>query len=399
MQLPKIEIRHLSKVFFHNILDTFKKSKSEAIKRVAKDKIVLNDLNVDIHSGDVVGIIGINGAGKSTLLSIIAGVTKQTRGEVNVTGKVTAVMTLGVGLREDLTGRENIYIDGEIQGKSHAEINAVIDEIISFSELGEFIDKRVKIYSTGMKSRLAFSMLVCIEPEILIIDEALSAGDVFFAEKAAKKIRDICERGKIVILVSHSMTTIKSMCNRCIWMDKGKIRMDGEPNAVTQSYLDNVSDEDNSTESYHYRDDLSEVAPHANYMVRSIRLYSDIRAAAIKVFYTGTPFFIEVGIEQRKRCDTSLSLSIERLDGLLVDYQCLALNEIHHSEYHVQFSLMPLVLNKGLYLLRINLKEDQQITNRFVRLFEVKNNNMPDGGHALIHYPADITLMNEEKIL
>lgn len=162
-----------------------------------------------------------------------------------------------MGLREHASGRENIYIDGEVQGKSRVEIDAVIDEIIEFAELGEFIDMPVRTYSTGMKSRLAFAMISCLEPEILIIDEALSAGDAKFSAKATRKIQEICAKGRIVILVSHSMASIQSMCNRCLWIDQGKIVMDGLPDQVCKAYIDAVRSEDEAKLLERFRDEAS----------------------------------------------------------------------------------------------------------------------------------------------
>ena len=196
-------------------------------------KKVLRGLSFQFAEGERIGVIGRNGAGKTTLLQLIAGIGVPTGGVLEINGHVTAIFTLGLGLREDLSGRENIFIDGELQGRSHAETAAVMAATIAFAELGEFIDRPVRTYSTGMKARLAFSMLVHIEPEILIIDEALSVGDAQFARKATAKMRELTQRGKILIVVSHSMGAIRDMCNRCLWIDGGVIRMDGTPEALS----------------------------------------------------------------------------------------------------------------------------------------------------------------------
>jgi lipopolysaccharide transport system ATP-binding protein len=200
--------------------------------------LAVNDVSFEIHEGERVGIIGKNGAGKTTLLTLLAGLAEPTSGIVDIEGRINCIMTLGVGLREQLTGRENIILDAEIHGQTHDETDRIIEEIIQFAELGSFIDQPVKTYSSGMKSRLSFAMITFIQPEILIIDEALSAGDLYFSQKATAKMTEITSRGKILIVVSHSMGAIVHLCNRCIWMEKGRIVMDGNQKAVTDAYLD-----------------------------------------------------------------------------------------------------------------------------------------------------------------
>src|SRR5262249_12476742 len=179
----------------------------------------LHKVSFEIHEGERVGIIGPNGAGKTTLLSILAGLTEPSAGRVEVNGDVHAMLTIGALLREDLTGRENITLDASVHGRSSRDIACVVDRIVEFSELGEFIERPVRTYSSGMKARLAFSMGAFINPDILIIDETLSVGDAFFAQKAQQRMREITAAGRIVVLVSHGMASIVEMCTRCIWLD------------------------------------------------------------------------------------------------------------------------------------------------------------------------------------
>lgn len=403
MTTPSIELTDISKVYHVQPVETFK----EPLKTRATDsnvgKIAVNHVNLKFNSGESIGLIGKNGAGKSTLLSIIAGIMSPSSGHLSIVGKVTTVMTLGVGLREDLTGRENIYIDGELQGKSRSEMNQVIDEIIEFSELGDFIDKPVKCYSSGMKSRLSFSMLVCIEPEILIIDEALSAGDAFFAQKASKKIKEICQLGKIVIIVSHSMGAILSLCNRCLWLDKGTVLMDGSPETVTQSYLLKVREEDTFIEVDRYQGNCANTLPNAKYKIKEIFLTSRDQNQLQQVFYTGDYFAIEIIIHAQELTEATIELTIERLDGLIVDTQTVRLHHSYFaspsSEAHITFYLDTLVLNKGFYNLNVELYEMKILTNQFSRSFEVKNTKMAQGGVPILHYPSEIKLKNENEIL
>ncbi|MGY3444257.1 ABC transporter ATP-binding protein [Bradyrhizobium sp. USDA 4473] len=196
----------------------------------------LDQISFEVAEGERVGIIGRNGAGKTTLLSIIAGLTEPTSGSVEVDGDLHAMLTVGAVLREDMSGRDNIFLDAAVHGRSRQQIDQVADEIIAFAELGEFIDRPVRTYSSGMKARLAFSMGAFINPDILVIDETLSVGDAFFAAKATRRMQEVAASGRIVIVVSHGLGSIVEMCSRCLWLDGGRLVMDGSPQVVTKAY-------------------------------------------------------------------------------------------------------------------------------------------------------------------
>lgn len=199
--------------------------------------------NVDFQAqkGDVIGFIGINGSGKSTLLNIIAGVIPETAGEMTVTGDISLI-AVASGLKENLTGRENIELKCLMLGFSKKEIEEMEPDIIDFSELGKFIDQPVKSYSSGMKSRLGFAISVNVKPEILIIDEALSVGDKLFAQKCLKKINEFKEQGKTILFVSHSNAQIKQFCNKVLWLEYGQVRDFGPTNEVITAYEKFVAD-------------------------------------------------------------------------------------------------------------------------------------------------------------
>ncbi|HWA21429.1 MAG TPA: ABC transporter ATP-binding protein [Caulobacterales bacterium] len=193
-------------------------------------------ISLDMTDGDRLGIIGPNGAGKSTLLQMITGVNAPTSGTIDIKGRVNAILTVGAGLREDVSGRDNFYLEGAVQGMTRQDVDAVIEEAIAFTELGEFIDRPVRTYSTGMKARLAFATISFVQPEILIIDEVLAVGDPSFVGKAAARMKALADSGRILLLVSHDLASVINFCNRCIWVEGGKIVMDGAPEAVVKAY-------------------------------------------------------------------------------------------------------------------------------------------------------------------
>ena len=235
-----ISVKNLSKVYqvYRHPSDIIK----EAIFRKSyhKDFHALKNISFDVKKGEVVGIIGRNGSGKSTLLKIISGTLDKTAGSIKVKGKVSAILELGLGFNPEYTGRENIYNGGMILGMSKKEIDKKVDSIIKFSELENFIDQPYKTYSSGMQARLAFSVATSVNPEILIIDEALSAGDSFFVAKCMERINEMCNSGATVLFVSHALPTVQKLCNRAIYLDKGKMIKQGLAEDVCQAYDSSV---------------------------------------------------------------------------------------------------------------------------------------------------------------
>jgi len=202
-----------------------------------KQFTALKDINITVNKGEVVGLMGLNGSGKSTLLKIIAGVMKPTTGKVTVKGSVAPLIEVGAGFNPDLTGRENIFLNGYLLGFSKQYINEHMQEIIDFAELGEFIDVPLKNYSSGMKSRLGFSIATAVNPQILIVDEVLSVGDFKFQQKCHKKIQELMSGNTTVFIVSHNISQIRELCTRCIWLENGKIKMEGDAEDVCDAYL------------------------------------------------------------------------------------------------------------------------------------------------------------------
>jgi lipopolysaccharide transport system ATP-binding protein len=197
---------------------------------------VLQDLNFTVNPGEAVGIIGVNGAGKSTLLKMISGTSQPTSGSVEMTGKVAALLELGIGFHPDFTGRQNAYMAGQLLGYSVTQITAMMPAIEEFAEIGEYIDQPVRFYSSGMQMRLAFSVATADRPDVLIVDEALSVGDAYFTHKCFDRIREYRKLGTTLLIVSHDKLAIQSICDRAILLNQGGIAMEGEPEAVMDYY-------------------------------------------------------------------------------------------------------------------------------------------------------------------
>lgn len=278
-------------------------------------KRAVDNVSLSIDHGERLGIIGRNGAGKTTLLQIMAGLLRPTSGQLDVLGRVNCVMTLGVGLREEMTGRQNIYVDGELNAKTRDEIDALQDEIIAFADIGEFIDHPVRTYSTGMKARLAFSLITFIEPEILIIDEALSAGDADFGRKASKKMRDLCDRGKVMILVSHSMQAIRDMCARCIWMENGRIIMDGSSDEVTEAYREAVCKTDEEEMRVRFQKRVGPRSYHPNCIIEKLE-FIDTTGVSRLVWRSDEEMTVRcIVVTSMPVQQADLKLTFEKLDG------------------------------------------------------------------------------------
>jgi lipopolysaccharide transport system ATP-binding protein len=217
-------------------LSRWRSNRSEEVKR--EDTFwALKDISLAIKAGEVVGVIGRNGAGKSTLLKILSFITEPTSGIVEIRGRISSLLEVGTGFHGELTGRENIYLNGAILGMTRVEINRKFDEIVAFAEVEKFIDTQVKHYSSGMYLRLAFAVAAHLDPEILIVDEVLAVGDANFQRKCLNKMHDASQKGRTILFVSHNMPAITSLCDRAIWLDQGQIVKDGAPQQVVSNYL------------------------------------------------------------------------------------------------------------------------------------------------------------------
>ncbi|CAN5632143.1 ABC transporter ATP-binding protein [soil metagenome] len=235
---PRVQYRMLRDVIASALVTPFRRLMGTAPPSVTyEDFWALKDVSFEIQPGEVVGIIGRNGAGKSTLLKVLSRITKPSTGEVEIRGRVGSLLEVGTGFHPELTGRENVFLNGSLLGMSRREIESKFDEIVAFAEVDQFLDTPVKRYSSGMYVRLAFAVAAHLEPEILIVDEVLAVGDAGFQKKCLGKIRDVGDSGRTVFFVSHNLTSVQALCSRAIWMNAGQVQMSGMPHDCINAYL------------------------------------------------------------------------------------------------------------------------------------------------------------------
>jgi ABC-2 type transport system ATP-binding protein/lipopolysaccharide transport system ATP-binding protein len=248
--LVAIDVDHVTRIYqkysAQHRFKTFKSAivKGDFFKSLRPDELVtaLDNVSFQVEKGTTFGVIGENGSGKSTLLKVITGIAKPTSGSVSVDGKVSALIELGAGFHPEISGRENIFINGIMLGLSKKEITEKFDDIVRFAELEEFIDAPVKTYSSGMHMRLGFSVAINVNPDILLIDEVLAVGDASFVPKCLDRIDDFRRRKKTILFVSHDLSTVEKICDRVVWLKHGKIQTMGEPKRVVDAYLQDVAE-------------------------------------------------------------------------------------------------------------------------------------------------------------
>lgn len=237
-----IRVENLSKVYnlYNNPTDRFKETFSLGRKNYHKEKYALENISFDVMPGESVGIIGTNGSGKSTLLKILSGVLHQTKGKVEVKGKVSALLELGAGFNPEYTGIENIFLNGRVMGFSRPQMEQKLDTILEFADIGEYVWQPVKTYSSGMFARLAFAIAINVDAEILVVDEALSVGDIFFQNKCFRKFEELQKKGVTILFVSHDIESVKAMTRRVLWIEQGKQQMFGDKLEVCNAYAKSI---------------------------------------------------------------------------------------------------------------------------------------------------------------
>ncbi|MFH1476158.1 MAG: ABC transporter ATP-binding protein [Verrucomicrobiota bacterium] len=309
----------------------------------------LRDVNFKIHQGQTVGVIGPNGSGKSSLLGLIAQTMVPTTGSVQTTGRISALLELGAGFHPDLSGRENIYLNAAILGIKREDIRRRFDKIVDFAELREFIDMPVKHYSSGMYVRLAFSVAVEMNPDILLIDEVLAVGDTSFQGKCLDRIRQFQKKGKTILFVSHALETVEEFCSDVLLIHEGRFIMQGKPSEVIFSYLKN----------YMVKLGLFSVEEHGTREVemQSIRLL-DAAGAETSTFYTGGAMTVEIGYHAHRRIETPVfGFSIKTGNGFYVFGSNTQIAKVPIAaiagEGLVRLRIEPLTLKQGRFFLSL----------------------------------------------
>jgi len=327
----------------------------------------LEDINFEIKKGEVVGIIGPNGAGKSTILKLLSRILVPNKGKIEISGKLSALIEVTAGFHPELTGRENVYLNGTILGMTKREIDSKFDQIVDFSGIAEFIDTPVKRYSSGMYSRLGFSVAVHMDPDILLVDEVLSVGDIAFQAKCTKKMRELLKSNTTIILVSHNLTLIESLCNRVILLQKGKIIKEGISDEVIPYYQNivyKIEEEEFKKEmaSDNYKVKINQ-EPLVN--IRSISL-CDANQNIRENFKPGESISINVEFESKEKINNPLfSLDIIRHDGVL----CCASNSKENGLFidsikgrgSINIKLGKINLAPGIYMIKVSIWDREMI--------------------------------------
>lgn len=363
--------------------------KASKVSKTYNEHCILNDIDFSISEGERVGLIGRNGAGKTTLLKLISGIEDCSSGSIDIKGKVTAILSLGLGLREELTGIDNIRLEADVRGIELSDL--MLKEIIEFSELGDAIEAPVRTFSTGMKSRLSFSILCSIQPEILIIDEVLSAGDYFFANKATKKIIELCNQGSILILVAHSIDTINQFCDRCILLENGSIKEDGVARDVTKKYKEAVFADVEQKDLEYFS---SKVFLSAGYSVNLCFFSPDGNGSdePVKVVELDAPLRIEVwGDKTKQPCIATFRLS--RIDGLPLQQKQLMVPE-GSSFYKFEVLYKQFSFYNGKYVIELTLESSTgQKLAEGVEVIETYGGHI-SGGVPIVSTSGAISLEN-----
>lgn len=365
----------------------------------------LKDVSFVVKKGDVLGVIGPNGAGKSTILKLLSRIMNPTKGEMKITGRLSALIEVAAGFHNELTGRENVYLNGTILGMRKKEIDAKFDEIVEFSGISEFIDTPVKRYSSGMYSRLGFSVAAHMDPDILLVDEVLSVGDIAFQAKCAQKMRELLNSGATIVLVSHNLSLIQSLCNRVILLNKGEIAKEGTAGEVIPHY-----------ENIVYRQREEELRRKITTMDYKVKITEDTPVKILDVFLgngqyqhkenfkVGEPISIKIDYETKEKIENPIfSLDIIRADGVL----CCSSNtkddnfsiEQIEGKGTIKVNLGKISLSPGIYLTKISIWDKDNVHPYIIRkkdIFRIEANKCSKQLNAVFLPNAEWRLENKE---
>jgi lipopolysaccharide transport system ATP-binding protein len=354
-------------------------------RRVQYDDFwALRDVNVTLRRGEVVGIIGSNGAGKSTLLKVIGRVLRPTRGRVMICGRVAPLLEFGAGFHPELTGRENVFLNGAILGFSHAQMQAKFDQIVDFSELRDFIDAPLRTYSSGMIARLGFAVATDVEPDILIVDEVLSVGDAAFQQKSAERMQGFRATGATILLVSHNLALVESMCDRAVWLDHGRIIAEGTATSVVHQYRER----DQAVEAARLAEQtIAHQSRWGNRQIEIVRVrLLDEQGEEQTIFKTGEILVLEMDYQAHTPVAAPIfGMAIHRQDGVHITGPNTAFAgkelPVLEGEGTVTYSIPYLPLLAGLYAMTVAVvnHDDTETFDYHDRVYSFRVVN-PEGG-------------------
>ncbi|MEA3346196.1 MAG: ABC transporter ATP-binding protein [Chloroflexota bacterium] len=360
-----VEFRNVSKRFTlhhdrpRSLRDTFFQLLHGQINQPAETLWALRDVSFTVEEGTTLGIIGPNGSGKSTALKLAGGILEPTEGNIRTQGRASALIELGAGFHPDLTGRENIYLNGAILGLSREEIKRRLDDIVAFSELEDFIDIPVKRYSSGMYMRLGFSIAAHTDPQILLVDEVLAVGDASFQHKCLDRIASLRRSGVTILLVSHALGTIQSLCDQAIWLDQGQLRAQGYPTDVVMAYLNSIAQKEEKEET---PQPLSEIERDWRWGTGKVQVtqveFCDGSGTPRSVFVNGAPMEIRLHYRAEERIeDPNFGLAIYHQNGAHICGPNTNFGGLYipfvEGEGQVVYHIPSLNLLEGKYLLSI----------------------------------------------
>ncbi len=343
-----------SKNIITRISHPFRHSKIN--EQIQEEFWALKDINFEINQGDKVGIIGRNGAGKSTLLKILSRITEPTSGKIHINGRIASLLEVGTGFHPELTGRENVYLNGAILGMGRKEIKAKFDEIVDFAEVEKFLDTPVKRYSSGMYVRLAFAVAAHLEPEILVVDEVLAVGDALFQKKCLGKMEDVSKQGRTILFVSHNMGTVRSLCTRAIMLNYGNIIIDNEVSQVVDQYLSYGLKLDGTAEIVWDENHAPSCEEIALYGIRLLGSGQQVYA----IYDAAKPINVEISFRVKKAVrGMRIILSLLTSDGVIAfastNQNVMDNQELVPNNYVTSCLISADLLNTGHYLVNVHV--------------------------------------------
>ena len=373
MPNPIIEVKNLSKKYiighrepYYTLRDTLANLfKKKNIKK-KEEFWALKNINFEVQPGEIIGIIGKNGSGKSTLLKILTQITPPTTGEIKINGRVSSLLEVGTGFHPELSGRENIYLNGAILGMKRAEIKDKFDEIVAFSEIEQFLDTPVKRYSSGMYVRLAFAVAAHLQPEILLVDEVLAVGDTAFQKKCLGKMSEVAKGGRTIFFVSHNIAAINQLCFRCILLDKGMIIAEGKTSKVTEKYMAS------SIKGKNVFEQRTNKSKDMN--LRKVILNPDKKKKSNNVFYD-EDIIIRIIYEINKEVKNAIVwLSVQDINGVIVF--CSADHDLHpdlknirqKGKYQTDMIIPEKLLNEDSYAITVGLNTNDTYIKTYDRV-------------------------------